>query len=90
MGYADPDEMRVKFVMANAIALAIEDRGLTQGEAAKLTGLPPADVIMVTNGIVKDYPIFRLMQALAALGKDVLIEIRTAPADRGAILAHSS
>ncbi len=90
MGYADPDEMRVKFVIANAIALAIEDRALTQGEAAKLTGLVRSDVARIVNGVVKDYPSFRLMQALAALGKDVLIEIRGSASKEGAIFARSS
>lgn len=90
MGYEDPDEMRVKFVMANAIALAIEDRALTQGEAAKLTGLVRSDVARIVDGAVKDYPLFRLMQALAALGKDVLIEIRGSASNQGAIFAHSS
>lgn len=90
MGYADPDEMRVKFVMANAIALAIEDRALTQGEAAKLTGLVRSDVARIVNGAVKDYPFFRLMQALTALGKDISIEIRGAASKRGAVFAHSS
>jgi predicted XRE-type DNA-binding protein len=90
MGYVDPAEMRVKFVMANAIALAIEDRSLTQGEAAKITGLVRSDVARIVNGVVKDCPFFRLMQALAALGKDISIEIRGSTSKQGAIFAHSS
>jgi predicted XRE-type DNA-binding protein len=90
MGYVDPEEMRVKFVIANAIALAIEDRALTQGEAARFTGLVRSDVARIVNGAVKDYPFFRLIQALAALGKDILIDIRRSASEQGAIFARSS
>lgn len=86
MGYENPDEMRVKFVLANNIALAIEDRGLKQAEAAKLTGLAQPDISRIVNGIVKEIAVFRLMSALAALGKDISIGIREAASERGTIL----
>jgi predicted XRE-type DNA-binding protein len=86
MGYEDPEEMRVKFVLANTIALAIEDRDLTQADAAKTTGLAQPDVSRIVNGIVRDYSVFRLMRVLTALGKDISIGITDSTADRGMIV----
>jgi predicted XRE-type DNA-binding protein len=73
MGYKNPGEMRVKFALANGIALAIEDRGLTQMQAAAITGLAQPDVSRVVNGVVKDFTVFRLTSALTALGKDIVL-----------------
>jgi predicted XRE-type DNA-binding protein len=85
MGYDNPDEMRIKFALANNIALAIEDRGLKQADAARITGLAQSDVSRIVNGVVKDYGVFRLMSALAALGKDISIGISDAASDHGMI-----
>ncbi len=87
MGYEDPEEMRVKFALANNIALAIEDRGLKQADAAKITGLAQSDVSRIVNGIVKDYSVFRLMRVLTSLGKDISIGISDSTADHGMIVA---
>lgn len=87
MGYPEPDETRIKIVLANAIALAIEDKGLKQTEAAGLVGLAQSDVSKIVNGNLKEISIFRLMKALAALGKDISICVADASSDRGAILA---
>lgn len=87
MGYEDPEEMRVKFALANTIALAIEDRELTQADAAKITGLAQPDVSRIVNGIVREYSVFRLMRVLTALGKDISIGITNSSAERGMIMA---
>ena len=87
MGYDDPDEMRVKFTLANTIAMAIEQRRLKQAEVAKLTGLAQPDISRIVNGIVKDYSLIRLMRVLTALGKDVSIGISDASGGRGIIPA---
>jgi predicted XRE-type DNA-binding protein len=86
MGYEDPEEMRVKFALANTIALAIEDRDLTQADAARVVGLAQPDVSRIVNGIVKDYSVFRLMRVLTALGKDISIGVTDSAADRGVIV----
>ncbi len=87
MGYADPEEMRVKFALANAIALEIEDRNLKQADVAKAAGISQADVSRIANGVVKDYSVFRLMRVLTALGKDIHIGISDASSERGRIVA---
>jgi predicted XRE-type DNA-binding protein len=90
MGYDDPDEMRVKFTLANSIAMAIEQARLKQAEVAKLTGLAQPDISRIVNGIVKDYSLIRLMRVLTALGKDVSIGISDAAGGRGIIAAKTS
>jgi predicted XRE-type DNA-binding protein len=90
MGYDDPDEMRVKFTLANTIAMAIEQRHLKQAEVAKLTGLAQPDISRIVNGVVKDYSLIRLMRVLTALGKDVSIGISDASGGRGIIAAKTS
>jgi predicted XRE-type DNA-binding protein len=90
MGYDDPDEMRVKFTLANTIAMAIEQRHLKQADVAKLTGLAQPDISRIVNGIVKDYSLIRLMRVLTALGKDVSIGITDTSGGRGVITAETS
>jgi predicted XRE-type DNA-binding protein len=87
MGYDNPDEMRIKFALANAVALAIEDAGLTQQKAALLMGLQQSDVSRIVNGVVKDYSVFRLMNGLACLGKDIAIGVSDSASERGEIVA---
>ena len=90
MGYEDPDEMRVKFTLANTIAIVIEQRRLKQAEVAKLTGLAQPDISRIVNGVVKDYSLIRLMHVLTALGKDVSIGISDTSGGRGVITADTS
>lgn len=87
MGYADPEEMRVKFALANAIALEIEDQNLRQADVAKAAGISQSDVSRIANGVVKDYSVFRLMRVLTALGKNISIGITNASSQRGMIVA---
>jgi len=84
-GYADPAEMRVKFLLSNEIALAIEDKALSQKDAADLTGLKQPDISRIANGNVGDYSVWRLMRTLSLLGKDIVIDIRQSSQEQGDI-----
>lgn len=86
-GYADPEEARIKMLFANGIALAIEDARLTQARAAAMSGLGQPDISRIVNGQVKGFSLFRLMQTLAALGKDVRVGWSDADGDRGRVFA---
>lgn len=72
-GYPDPSEARVKFLLANRIALAMEDRGLRQADVCKLTGLAQPDVSRIVNGNVSGVSVWRLLQALKSVGERVTI-----------------
>jgi len=75
LGIDDADELRVKFDLSRRIALEVEDRNLSQAAVAEMTGLKQPDVSRITNGLVKDYSVWRLMRVLSALGQDVAIEV---------------
>jgi predicted XRE-type DNA-binding protein len=86
-GYLDPDEMRLKFALANEIALIIEERALKQTDAAQAAELSQSDVSRIVNGIVKDYSVYRLMRVVTKLGKNVSIDFTDAKTGQGAIFA---
>ncbi|MGV8856134.1 MAG: helix-turn-helix transcriptional regulator [Devosia sp.] len=75
LGTEDADELRVKFDLSRRIALEVEDRDLSQAAVAEMTGLKQPDISRITNGLVKDYSVWRLMRVMAALGHDVAIEV---------------
>ena len=74
-GYADPDEARVKFQLANQIALLMEDHGLRQARVCELTGLKQPDVSKIVNGNVSGFSVWRLLQVLRGLGERVTISV---------------
>ena len=84
-GYTDPAETRVKFLLSNEIALALEDKGLSQNAAAELTGLKQPDISRIANGNVGDYSVWRLMRTLSLLGRDIVIDIHQSSQPQGDI-----
>lgn len=75
LGYPDSGEMKVKAGLARAIARAIEDRGLTQTEAAKRMGLPQPKVSGMLRGRFRGISVEKMMECLQSLGLDVQITI---------------
>ncbi|UYO45739.1 helix-turn-helix domain-containing protein [Rhodopseudomonas palustris] len=67
MGYGNPDEMRAKFAIANKIALVIEDSGITEQQAAELMGIREGDVARIENGIVSEFSVDQLRDAMERL-----------------------
>jgi predicted XRE-type DNA-binding protein len=86
-GYADPDEMRVKFYLANRIALVIEDQGLRQADVCDRTGLKQPDVSRIVNGTVSGFSVWRLLQVLKGLGQTVTISVQAPGHERTPPLA---
>ena len=66
-GYPDPGEARLKFVLANRIALLMEDREMSPAQVAELTGLAVSDVARIVSGSVRDCSAAQLESALGAL-----------------------
>lgn len=85
LGTEDDEELRVKFDLARMVALEVEGRELSQTTVAEMTGLKQPDVSRITNGMVKDYSVWRLMRVLATLGKDVAIEVIPSGKEMGTI-----
>jgi predicted XRE-type DNA-binding protein len=84
LGIANPEEALAKARLADAIADIIEQRGLTQVEAAALMGVDQPKVSLVTKGRLDGFSQDRLVRFLLALGTDVEIVLRQAgAAERG-------
>lgn len=84
-GYTDPAEVRIKFLLSNEIAVAIEDKALSQKAAAELTGLKQPDISRIANGNVGEYSVWRLMRTLSLLGRDIVIDIQQSSQPQGDI-----
>jgi predicted XRE-type DNA-binding protein len=72
----DADALQVKADLVYEISRAIEQRGLTQREAAEILGIDQPKVSALVRGHLKGFSMERLYRFLNALGKDVEIVIR--------------
>ncbi len=88
-GYADPDEARCKFQLANQIALIVQDQTLRQVDVCRMTGLKQPDVSKIVNGNVSGFSVWRLLQVLKGLGENVTISVEAANAGESRTLAMS-
>ena len=71
----DADELLAKARLASAIQDIIEERGLTQAEAAELIGIDQPKVSKIIRGRLTDFSTDRLMHFLTHLGLDVEIVV---------------
>lgn len=81
LGYPNADEHLVKARLVHAISQAINDRRLSQSEAAALIGLDQPKVSKLLRGSFQGYSSDRLMHILNLLGQDVNITIVPNPAE---------
>jgi predicted XRE-type DNA-binding protein len=75
LGLPNPEEHLVKARLASTILDGIESRGWTQVQAAAELGISQPDVSRITNGLVREYSVERLLQLLRRLGFQVTIHI---------------
>ena len=73
---ADPGTHLVKARLVSQIQDAVDDRGLTQTEAARILGVGQPDVSRMLRGNFRDLSVERLMRLVQALGYDVDIVVR--------------
>ena len=81
LGYAQSDEMMIKAQLVTKIAAIIQQRGLTQRQAAAILGLTQPKVSPLLKGRFGGVSERRLLDCLTRLGRDVQIVIK--PATRG-------
>ena len=86
-GIEDTEEFRVKAHLCHEIASILESRGLTQEQAAKITGQKQSDISRVINSRFDDYSVWRLIKMLSTLGADVLIAV--SPDAQGLIMSQT-
>jgi predicted XRE-type DNA-binding protein len=83
LGLPDADQLLAKADLAIEITSVIEERGLTQAEAADLIGVDQPKVSALVNGRLDGFSMERLYRFLNALGRDVEIVVRPKPKSRG-------
>ena len=82
LGLPNPEERLAKAQLAYAIQKAIDERGLTQREAAALMGIDQPKVSHILRGRLADFSTERLMNFLTGLGRDVEIVVKPLPRSR--------
>lgn len=82
LGLPNADELLAKTDLAFQISRIIEDRGLTQAEAADILGIDQPKVSALVRGKVWGHSMERLYRYLNALGRDVDIIVRPKPRGR--------
>jgi predicted XRE-type DNA-binding protein len=76
LGYADSDDMLVKAQVVTKIAEIIEQRGLTQEQAAKILRLTQPKISRLLRGQFRGISERRLLRCLTRLGRDVQIIVK--------------
>jgi predicted XRE-type DNA-binding protein len=82
----DAEELTAKSTLILAIKAVMTERTLTQKQAAKVCGTDQPTLSKVLHGRMESVTLDRLAHWLTALGQDVEITVRPAPATRHARL----
>jgi predicted XRE-type DNA-binding protein len=83
LGLPDADELLLKAGLARQITVILEERGLTQAEAARLLGTQQPKVSQLVRGALSGFSLERLIRYLNALGRDVEIIVHEQPRSHG-------
>lgn len=84
LGFEDAEELSAKAVLAVKLNEIIEKRGLSQTQAAGITGMTQPKVSQVRQYKLQNISLERLMQALVSLDQQVEIVVRPARRAHGA------
>lgn len=76
LGLPHPEERLAKAELAQKIITAIERRGLTQAEAAKLLEVDQPKISALKRGRLAGFSLDRLVRFLVLLGNDVEIVVK--------------
>ena len=76
LGIAKPEEAEVKARFAHLISKIIEERDLSQAQAAQILNIDQPKVSNLVRGKLKGFTIERLMRYALALGNDVEIIVK--------------
>lgn len=76
LGLPNPDELLTKAKLMSAINQIIEERTLTQAQAAQLLGIDQPKISALSHGRISGFSVERLFRFLNKLDRDVEIVIR--------------
>jgi len=82
LGFPDAEERQTKLRLAYTINAILEERGLTQTQAAKLLDATQPKVSALARYKLDGFSVERLMTFLTALDRDVQIVIKKKPRSR--------
>ena len=83
LGFDNPEEYRAKAELALEIIRIIEDRTLTQKEAAILIGATQPDISKLKSGQLKGFTLDRLFSFLLRLNRNIQIRVTKARGKSG-------
>lgn len=84
LGYPDAAERQAKLRLAYALNQVLDQRKLTQAEAAKVLGVTQPKVSALRHYKLAGFSVERLMTLLTAVDQDIEIVIRRKPRSRRA------
>lgn len=91
LGLKNPEELLAKAKLATRIVQILEERQLSQTQAAKLLGVDQPKVSQIYRGRLDDFSIERLMRFLTALHRDIRIVIEDKPRrGRGRVIVEAA
>jgi predicted XRE-type DNA-binding protein len=90
LGFPDASERQAKLRLAYALNQVLEERKLSQADAAKVLGVTQPKVSPLTHYKLAGFSVERLMNLLTALDQDVEIVIRRKPCSRKMVGSASS
>lgn len=76
LGLPDAETHLLKARLVSRLQTIVEERGLTQAQAAEVMGIGQPDVSRMLRGHFRDFSVERLMRFLTAFGCDVDIVIQ--------------
>src|SRR5688500_11340138 len=76
LGFPDPDTLLLKAQLMSRVQDTMQDRKLTQTEAARITGVSQPDLSRMLNGQFRDVSVERIMRMLTKLGCEVDIVVK--------------
>ncbi len=77
-----PEEALAKAELAQKILAIVEQRGLTQAQAAGVLGVDQPKISALKRGRLSGFALERLVRFLLLLGQDVEIVVKTRPRSR--------
>ncbi len=82
LNLSNPEERLIKAELTSRISRIIEQKKLTQMEAAELLGIDQPKVSALTRGRLSGFSTTRLLRFLNALGNDIEIVVKPKPESR--------
>ncbi|HYI96375.1 MAG TPA: helix-turn-helix transcriptional regulator [Bryobacteraceae bacterium] len=79
MALDNPEALSVKAGLAREVNHVLDERGLTQAQAARLLQIHQPQVSLLRRGRLSDFSIERLLRFLALLGVDVEVRLNRRP-----------